>query len=116
MKLSDLVRSNDASPLHQPLNSVCQARPRLCTRPSRFKSRWSYSSVPVDGILSVVLRDVLDLLWPAIAEGIARWQGLRQRAVAHLSPDGKTMTVALSRNLGIGVPFTSVSVYEKEHE
>jgi len=36
--------------------------------------------------------------------------------VAHLSPDGKTMTVALSRNLGIGVPFTSVSVYEKEHE
>ena len=34
-----------------------------------------------------------------------------------ISPDGKTMTITFTRNLGgVGVPVTNVSVYEKEDE
>ena len=34
-----------------------------------------------------------------------------------ISPDGKTMTITFSRNLGgVGVPITNVSVYEKEDD
>ena len=34
-----------------------------------------------------------------------------------ISPDGKTMTITFTRNLGgVGVPVTNVSVYDKEEE
>jgi hypothetical protein len=34
-----------------------------------------------------------------------------------ISPDGKTMTITFTRNLGgVGVPITNVSVYQKEEE
>ena len=62
----------------------------------------------------LLLKRVDEYTAEAVLSHANKVYGIARRRV---SPDGKTMTITFSRNLGgIGVPVTNVSVYEKTEE
>ena len=62
----------------------------------------------------LLLKRVDDFTAEAVLSHADRVYGTARRRI---SPDGKTMTITFSQNLGgVGVPVTNVSVYDKEVE
>jgi hypothetical protein len=62
----------------------------------------------------VLLKRIDDYTAEAVLTHANKVYGTARRRI---SPDGKTMTITFSRDMGgVGVPVTNVSVYEKEQE
>jgi len=80
-------------------------------------SRSTTESIPSTGTDEydhLLLKRVDDFTAEAVLSHADRVYGTARRRI---SPDGKTMTITFSQNLGgAGVPVTNVSVYEKEDE